>query len=343
MGGAGGVGGVGGATGGSAGQAAQGPSINDVAGAITQGGTLEINGSGFGTKSTAAPLRYDDFEKGILGERIPNNQDGGGWSTNSPNYPTYSDAVARYPGRQSALQSFGTYYGQSLSLDNRENSGTTIPPGTKEMYVTGWFWMETGGAPSRNVKIINMGTGAGWQTRIDVYPSTSSGHLYAHGSTTCEDSSTYIHDWSAKPNNVMLPDKKWHRIETYLRIGANGYRDVWVDGVKIAEISGGFTGESCDIGYLLIGHYFATDTGTPKPWAKRYWDELYVDTTMARVEIGDAPIWEDCKHKEVQIPSAWSDTSIMLTANLGSFQPGSPVYVYVVDADGNVNHDGFSP
>jgi hypothetical protein len=186
-----------------------------------------------------------------------------------------------------------------------------------------------------------MGTVDGWQTRIDVYPSTNSGHMYANKSTNCQTSGSSAQNWNAKPNNVLLPDKQWHRIETYLRIGTNAYRDLWVDGKKIAEISGAFTGDSCDIGYLLIGHYFATDTGTPRPWANRYWDELYVDTTRARVEIGNSPLWSECTHKEIQIPSAWSNTKITVNAHLGTLQSSKQLYLYVIDANGKVNSNGF--
>ena len=40
---------------------AMGQTITSVSGTIAQGNTMTIGGSGFGTKTTAAPFKYDDF------------------------------------------------------------------------------------------------------------------------------------------------------------------------------------------------------------------------------------------------------------------------------------------
>lgn len=66
-----------------------------------------------------------------------------------------------------------------------------------------------------------------------------------------------------------------------------------------------------------------------------FWmDDLYVDTTLARVEIGNAPVYQDCTHREVQIPTSWSNGQITIEANEGSLNSG-PRYLFVIDADGN--------
>ncbi|MEK6657594.1 MAG: hypothetical protein AABY58_09150, partial [Nitrospirota bacterium] len=40
-------------------------------------------------------------------------------------------------------------------------------------------------------------------------------------------------------------------------------------------------------------------------------------------------------------PSAWSDTSITITLNQGSLANFNNAYLYVIDADGNVNTNGY--
>lgn len=326
------------------------PSVANVSGVLAQGNTLSIVGSDMGSKSVGTPLRYDDFENGTIGEGVANNPTGGGWNTNLTNFPKYSNTEIRYSGRQSIKQEYITNEGCVLSLDNSKNVGT-IPSGTKELYVSGWFWMETWDSDSRNVKIINMGydltpNSGGWQTRIDVYPSNGSGHLYANLSDDSTAKGTdgdydYVHDYDVMVANTLLPDKKWHRIESYLRVGKNGFRDVWIDGVKIGEITGSFTDDSTDLGYLLIGHFFAIDTYTPSPKGRRYWDEIYVDTTRARIEIGDSNDFYSCTHREIQLPTAWDSEQIQITVNQGSMDTLSDKYLFVVDADGNVSV-GFS-
>jgi len=75
---------------------------------------------------------------------------------------------------------------------------------------------------------------------------------------------------------------------------------------------------------------------------KIYYDDIYLQFgTQARVEIGDSPEWSACTHREIQVPSAWSDGSIKITVNQGSFQAGDTAYLFVVDSECNVNPTGF--
>ena len=69
---------------------------------------------------------------------------------------------------------------------------------------------------------------------------------------------------------------------------------------------------------------------------------MYVPFTLqARVEIGDSPDWSACRHREIQVASSWSDGSIKITVNQGSFQAVETAYLFVVDSEGNVNPTGF--
>ncbi len=322
------------------------PTIDSVIGTIEDKETLIINGNGFWEKTTATPLRYDNFENGISGNDLPSSQTTGGWYTeNHSGLVTYSDEQVRHSDTLSVKQdySIAEYYGGGIMLKNRENAG--VIPATQELYVSGWFWFDVWNQPPINTKFINMGTEEGWQTRIDSYPYSGydSGHLYAYLSDDCTMKWT---NWNADKSNVWAsfedvfkPDRNWHRIETYLRIGSDGYRDVYVDGVKIGEVNGNFTSENCNIGYLLIGHYFRKqimDDNLIPEWV-RYWDELYVDTTQSRVEICEDSDFSNCTHKEIQIPTAWNNTTgeITVTLNQGSLDTLEGKYLYVVDSDGN--------
>jgi hypothetical protein len=145
---------------------------------------------------------------------------------------------------------------------------------------------------------------------------------------------------------VHRADGRWHRFERYIDLGtpgrADGYSYVALDLETAQTISGGvFTSGDCGIDSVLIGHYFARDgVGTPRPWATRFWSELYVDTTPARVEIGDQPVFEDCTHREIQIPTGWSDGRIDVQVNQGTFTAGDTGYVFVVDEHDNAS-DGY--
>jgi hypothetical protein len=95
---------------------------------------------------------------------------------------------------------------------------------------------------------------------------------------------------------------------------------------------------------IRIGHYFAQDAGAGCPTnggADVYVDDVYLDTTWSRVEIGDQPTYSASSHREIQLPTAWSANSISIKVSRGSFTPGQTVYVYVFDASGRVNPNGL--
>ena len=65
---------------------------------------------------------------------------------------------------------------------------------------------------------------------------------------------------------------------------------------------------------------------------KTYWGELYIDNTLARIEIGNNSDFESCTHREIQIPVSWEDGGISFKVNQGSFALGENLFLFVVDA-----------
>jgi len=143
---------------------------------------------------------------------------------------------------------------------------------------------------------------------------------------------------------------RWVRTEVILDLGdpgiANGLHAGYYNGEAIFEAAGVFTpaniGDcalSDKIGTLQIGHYFrSSDNPPPRSFPNatpalmvQYISELYVDHSCARVEIGNAPTWNACTHREIQIPTAWNNNSITVTGNVGTFTTGTQVYLFVVD------------
>lgn len=307
----------------SSGVAAQ--SISGVSGTLAHGQNVTVSGSAFGSRPTAAPLRSDDFEAGTVGENIT------GWditSTIPSMRPKYA-AVARTgtPGSKSALQAFGNgNYNSGIGV-----SGHT----TKKWYVSGWVKGSTSGSPSRNVKLVSF-RGANLsdpEGRLDQYPNTNSGHIY-----TADCNGTKTQDSWAIAGTLIINDGNWHRFEAWIDLGTpnggNGLYQVWKDTVTWGGVlSGTMITSDCSFAEAHVQHYYATDTGT-QPEANYWWDELYIDTSRARVEIGDASTWAASTHRELQTTSAWSSTSVTFKLNRGSFPPGASVYLFVVDDSG---------
>jgi hypothetical protein len=69
-------------------------------------------------------------------------------------------------------------------------------------------------------------------------------------------------------------------------------------------------------------------------------DDVYVNNTQARIELGNDSTYVNCSKKEIQIPSTWSNNSIQFTLNRGQL-PNGKAYLYVLDRLGRVNAKGY--
>jgi len=307
------------------------------------GGSATISGGSFGSKTSAAPLKYDDFEDGTIGNDVGDGPGAIPWyrTSSSDGYnPKYSNIKTRISGEKTALQDFTVPYNCTLGLIGRSYTS---------MYVSGWFYTETGGNASRIWKWVAFrgGGGGDWNFpngRFDVSPSAGSGQMYPKDCTGDGDAGTY-----AVGANVYTGS--WHRFEVWIDQGTpsqtdgeyKSWRDLNVWGsIEPHTYSVPFTETSCPFTNVYLSSYFAHDgVGTPLPWLKIHWSEVYIDITQARVEIGNASTWSACTHREIQIPTAWSSSSVQVTVNQGAFNLNDTVYVYVVDSNGDYNTTGY--
>jgi len=86
--------------------------------------------------------------------------------------------------------------------------------------------------------------------------------------------------------------------------------------------------------------YFETNNLNPGHEVHTYWDDIYIDDSWARVEIGDQPVYSNCTHLEAQKIVSWNSDRIDFITNNGSFSQGDTAYLYVIDAAGNNNDQG---
>lgn len=67
------------------------------------------------------------------------------------------------------------------------------------------------------------------------------------------------------------------------------------------------------------------------------YDDAYVSTSRARVEIGNNANWANCTTREIQgTINSWSSSSVSVNVNQGALSSG-PAYLFVVDANGEVS------
>lgn len=315
------------------------PEVFLVSGNASHRDTLRIYGDNFGEKSPAHPLRYDDFESGTIGERLL-DQASGGWRTytNGSEYPHYTQDRQRVPGEKCAIQHYLASegrYAQEIGL--RDIDADTL-------YMTGWCYRDdylgTANLCS-NCKMwgnfsYNEGGVTHPQNRIDTYWHTNAGHNWI---SDC-DGLEIQDNWAVGPAKYL---NQWFRLERYVAMGTpsgdNGVSWAAANLQRIVETTGSFY--TCGNPYdgWFVGHYFRTSDGAS---LKVYWSEMYVDNTLARVELGNSANWDDCTQREIQIPISWSTTAVSVICNTGTFESGETVYLFVVDKNGDHSPIGRS-
>jgi len=91
-------------------------------------------------------------------------------------------------------------------------------------------------------------------------------------------------------------------------------------------------------GHLVRHLGYARQQRSTSNW--RYFDDVYIDTTLARAVLADNPVLSQATIIETQVPTAWSDGSITANVNLGKFTQGPTAYLIVVDASGTPSSAG---
>ena len=317
------------------------PAISGVSANLQEGQPITIAGSDFGVKSPAAPLIWENFENGRNGADLI------GWEFfrgTSQDYlatvnPTYSSAVLR--AGNSALNGMMHTPGHQYDCAAYKRG-----LGRKhEIYASYNFYVDHSSGPeSWNIKMLRLLPGSpNFKTgspSISVTLGLDAFGIAAGGGT--ENALGY---WG-----VPWTEERWHRWEYHLRasepLGApNGTAGLWIDTWPFKEFADSVTmnSEATQVGgqYLYVDtvvlpFYAANGDGpenNPGNVYKIYYDDLYVDVTLARVEVGDQPTWVACSTREIQIPTAWSDTGVSVTVNQGTFGYGS-AYLFVVDSNG---------
>ena len=339
------------------------PAVDAVTGTLQTGSSLNISGSGFGTKATAAPLKWDNFENGTNGAVI-----GNGWSYTTGcnpgpcHPPIYSNQVTRTGSSLSIRANFddggrtdcpdpeGCNWSSSFGVTGDSSysnriAGLNLPV----IYVDTWVNYQPATPEPRNVKLIRVHTNSySPNLYFNIYCLTDT-----DGARLGQDGGGTVTVLPSSPwRGTSFFKGNWRHIQMYLVQSSPGVADgtawVTIDGVTSVNKVNSFLTRTDISQYwdtVWIGNYAghnALYTCLASPGNTYvFWDDAYIDTTRAHVEIGDADTYGGCTHREIQIPTAWSASSITIKANPGSFAGLSNLYLYVVDSNGAVNANGY--
>lgn len=84
---------------------------------------------------------------------------------------------------------------------------------------------------------------------------------------------------------------------------------------------------------IWLGEYVQENTVT---YTSRF-DDVYIDDSWARVEIGNNSSYGSCTHREIQVPVSWNESNISLEVNQGSLPSNTDLFLFVVDESGNAS------
>jgi len=317
------------------------PSISSVSdGTPSHKQSITISGSNFGSQGGSI-LIWDDFEDQTVGNAIQGSDSiiGNGWSCQY----NYSGLGARFDNTHTHAGNVAAHIDWGYAPSNTIRAfGLAFPP-TSTLYATYWRYMEgdyTTSDPKCNHKqFYFFGNVDNFPQGMALMPAgTGSWGFYVNNSTSQPD-------WNGTNNintqgwNWSNTDDTYQRWEYYCKLNdpytaSNGVLTYWKDGV-VGRHRTDYRHRFVDGQYTewRLGHMAQGFVDTAKAW----FDDVYLATTQARVEIGNASTWSGCTHREIQIPTSWSSTSITIDFNQGNFADSTTVYLYVVDTAGNVS------
>lgn len=312
-------------------------------------GTATIEGQGFGAKTNAAPLIWENFEANQFVPGLYLKDIDSSWV---PGADRGAQVIA-CPGGGKCIQNhvYNTDDGTGVSIPHNKwaTNMKAVPP-SSELYFSYKLYLAASGAKPYGIgklgRIMTDVPGGSYNSTGTVGISswqplynTGTGWLYVP--TTTEQFKYFPVD--------ALPLKSWFRQEIYGKKSTPGVADgaVYVSnrGTTIVDNKAVVT---CAAGYdySYKGIYLPmsvanteTQLGTTDTVIDLAVDSVYVDNTLARVELCDSPSWSTCSTKEIQIPSAWSSSQISFTFNMGALP--ATAYLYVVDSTGAVNSTGY--
>ncbi len=310
--------------------AAAQPVIGNASGQMVPGATVTITGTNFGAGGQL--LSWDDFERGSNGTTIHNVAPvvGPNWTNMIPTNPARYSNERSNSGSMSAKISWETY---SICA-----FGTTNIGAQRSIYMTFWRYHDPSNptlAPTYNHKtayfygpanelnqwlpfMIPAGT-QGWASQLQNQP----GRIYYWNGPTYAQT-TY----------------NWGRWETFINYDTSlatndGYVEDWYNCVRyvssanqdLSNTEGGNGVEDIRIGHMFQGY-------ENMDYVRSYIDDVYISTSRARVELGNASTFTACTLREILVPQSWGSSVITATMRYNRFTPGSQAWLFVVDANG---------
>ena len=305
------------------------PAITNVTGTVTEGSTLTLAGTSFGVGGPA--LVYDTVENQPAYDGLVDGDEilyspavpAAPWEDHPYNYDDVFMATTGGPTGSSEHYKSGVG-GTSFVSWATAQDGTT----QRELYVNWRYKPSVGpysnGGSNKHIRIWDAESGL--KTRI----SWTSMHM-TYGPQGAGKTS-----WGAWSGN----DNAWNLMEIWAN-ASTGRIVARTNGLTKHDVSD-FVEFSTTEGLKvkLIG--FDTSISSYYPTMITELDNIVVQPTRARVELSDSATYDLTSTREIQEVGTWTGgNAITLNLRKGEVSSLSGAYLYVIDANGNVNTSGY--
>jgi len=320
------------------------PLIMGITGTCSNGQTVIINGTGFGSKASAGPA-ISSYDNITAADNFHEGYIGGNWYALNNTHLDTSQSYRRAGTYQS------DHYADCEYIDG-ENYNRIIYTGSLGLgnyfYASFWHYITsssfTVSTGSGNSKIWMWYIAGSTNKIMETYYKSGGGEVDAYIASSDGYTGSLYGQWTNGLAN--LPYQTWHHIEIWAYSGTSGNTDAWlrtaIDGQSCRYMHGyGFPTRTTN------QWHFGQGSGCNYSGGSILLDQIYIDSTAAHVFISDDPSITDWiqnttkAHNETQVASSWTDTAIQFTLNQGSFGNTDTVYLYVVDANGVINSPGY--
>lgn len=305
---------------------------------ITSFNGRTISGADFGTHADNGAeqsywsFRYEDFDDGNLTNILTGS---------TTDYTSLKSTNQRCP------QSI--YYCERDTTQNTAQAiSVTSNASTTELYTS--FWTRIRGFSSwttNGFKLLRIYSDVDgpYPNFYGAISSITDGNIFGNVIERVHETPTTSQVTTAGVATI-LADNGWHRFEYYVKMSsgagvADGVTTLWVDGVQIHTKTDLYTDDEGDTpvggintlqGRWQLLPYFDADNKQVTDL-----DEVVMDYTVARVELGNNSVFANCTHREYQPIEYWGTSHIKIRFNQGSFSAGSTAYLFVIDSDGTAS------
>ena len=144
-------------------------------------------------------------------------------------------------------------------------------------------------------------------------------------------------------DNAVNPMSGWTKIEVEIKYTnqSNGYIKLWENGAQKINYVGRTDSYPGTARSESIGGYARSQCNTVNCNNWRYFADVYLDYTPARIVLANSANLSTANVVENQIPTNWSDTSINFAVNLGKFNSGQTAWLFVVNICGQPSNSGI--